>query len=55
MFQSIYHLKLSEFHAGRKQLRGFQTSATLSVGWPGQGQMLPLQLEPPFKGERWAR
>lgn len=55
MFQSIYHLKLREFQAGRKQLRGFQTSATWSVGRPGRGQMLPLQLEPPSEGERWTR
>lgn len=40
MFQSIYSLKLGEFHAGRKQLHGFQTLVNCKVGWPGEGQML---------------
>lgn len=54
MFQSIYHLKLSELHAGRKQLRGFQTSVPWCVEWPGWGQMVPFQLELLFQGEPWA-
>lgn len=35
MFQSIYHLKLGECHASRKQQHGFQTSVNWKVGWPG--------------------
>lgn len=35
MFQSIYHLKLGECHAGRKQSHGSQTSVNCKVELPG--------------------